>query len=568
MKERKIFYYTDELNDEFSSAKIVPRTIDENYRYVYGNVFYRFFAAFLYRVIAKPLAFLFMKIRFGWKVKNKKALKSVPKNSAYFLYGNHTSASADPFVPALLTGKKRAYVIVHPANVSIPCMGGINAALGALPLPDTLNATKNFLAAIDTRVKSGAAVCIYPEAHIWPYYTKIRPFKDTSFRYPVQNAAPVFTFTNTYKKRKLFRSPRLVTYIDGPFYPDKTLSAKQAKETLRNAAYEEMKKRSENSDTEYIRYVRKETCAANEPQPEKNKRRYLLFAGNYKVFDGILTCLLSVVKRTKTTEPITALILTMDISYMRKDFTPVTKEQTEFLRGVLKKYNAENEVKTIDVSELYATEFWGCPNEGAYCSPYTLLRLFADKIHEVPDKILYLDADTMFNRDFTLLYDVDVSGVEYAAARDHYGKYILYYNYINAGVLLLNMKMIRETGAFFRARELIKSRKLLFADQSAIVRSTSKKKMLPQKFNDQKFLHKSTVVRHFSKRLFYFPYPHVDNIKQWNVEKVRSVFKYREFDDVLNEYLALKASFEKACAAKTENGAEERRILETESERI
>lgn len=287
--------------------------------------------------------------------------------------------------------------------------------------------------------------------------------------------------------------------------------------------------------------------------------RYLLFAGNYKVFDGILTCLLSVAKRTKTAEPFTALILTMDVSYLRDDYTPVTEEQTRFLRGVMKKYNADNDVKTIDVSELYATEFWGCPNEGAYCSPYTLLRLFADKIPEIPDKILYLDADIMFNRDFTLLYDIDVSGVEYAAARDHYGKYILYYNYINAGVLLLNMKMIRETGAFFRARELIKSRKLLFADQSAIVRSTSKKKMLPQKFNDQKFLHKSTVVRHFSKRLFYVPYPHVDNIKQWNVEKVRSVFGYREFDDILDEYLALKTGFGEG------QGGAARRIVEAET---
>ena len=233
--------------------------------------------------------------------------------------------------------------------------------------------------------------------------------------------------------------------------------------------------------------------------------RYLLFAGNVKVFDGILTCLLSVVKRTKTKEPVTAIILTMNISYLRDDYVPVTKEQTDFLRNVLKKYNQGNDVKTIDVSEMYATEFWRCPNEGAYCSPYTLLRLFADKVPEIPDKILYLDADIMFNRDFTLLYDIDVSDVEYAAARDHYGKFILYYNYINAGVLLLNMKMIRETGALEKARELIKSKKLPFADQSAIIRSTGKKKMLPQRFNDQKFLHKWTVVRHFSKRLFYFP---------------------------------------------------------------
>ncbi|HBJ98439.1 MAG TPA: lipopolysaccharide biosynthesis protein [Clostridiales bacterium] len=272
--------------------------------------------------------------------------------------------------------------------------------------------------------------------------------------------------------------------------------------------------------------------------------RYLLFAGNYKVFDGILTCLLSVIMRTKTLEPITVLILTMDISYLCKDYTPITKEQTEFLRGILKKHNANSDVKTIDVSELYTKEFKGCPNESAYCSPYTLLRLLADKIPEVPDKVLYLDADIMFNRDFTLLYDIDVSDVEYAAARDHYGKYVVNYNYINAGVLLLNMKMIRETGMFFRARELIKKKKLPFADQSAIIRSTSKKKVLPQKFNDQKFLHKSTVVRHFSKRLFYLPYPHVDNIKQWHVEKVRSVFKYHAFDDILDEYLALKSEFE------------------------
>ena len=158
MKEQRTIYYRDELNDEFSSAKIVPRTIDENYRYVHGNVFYRFFSSFLYRVIAKPLAFLFLKIRFGWKVKNKKALKAVPKKSAYFVYGNHTSAAADPFVPALLAGKRRAYVIVHPANVSIKGMGGVNAALGALPLPDNLKATKNFLSAIEKRVQSGAAI--------------------------------------------------------------------------------------------------------------------------------------------------------------------------------------------------------------------------------------------------------------------------------------------------------------------------------------------------------------------------------------------------------------------------
>ena len=32
MDNRKVIYYTDELNDEFSTAKIEPRVIDENYK--------------------------------------------------------------------------------------------------------------------------------------------------------------------------------------------------------------------------------------------------------------------------------------------------------------------------------------------------------------------------------------------------------------------------------------------------------------------------------------------------------------------------------------------------------
>ena len=151
----------------------------------------------------------------------------------------------------------------------------------------------------------------------------------------------------------------------------------------------------------------------------------------------------------------------------------------------------------------------------------------------------------LFQRDIRLLYDKDVSHVEYAAARDHYGKYLISPDYINAGVLLLNMKNIRRTGLFMKARKLLQTKKLIFADQSAIIRSTRAKMLLPQKFNDQKFLHKHTVVRHFSRRLFYLPYPHTDNIKQWEVERVHTVFHYHAFDDILKEYLYLKHIYEK-----------------------
>lgn len=276
----------------------------------------------------------------------------------------------------------------------------------------------------------------------------------------------------------------------------------------------------------------------------------ILFSGNSKVLDGMITCMLSIFKRTRTKEPFCFYIYTMDITRVKAEYVAISREEIDYLNQIAQTYNPENIVKRIDVTDIYEREFAHCPNEMAYCSPYTLLRLFADLVPEMPDKLLYLDVDLLFNQDITLLYQTDIEGYEYAAARDHYGKYLLNPNYINAGVLLLNLKEIKKTQLLCKARELIKTKKLMFADQSAIYRATTKKKMLPQKFNDQKFLHKHTVVRHFSKRLFYLPYPHTDNIKQWMVGKVHKVFGYYVFDDILFEYIYLKKKYEKEIEGK------------------
>lgn len=268
----------------------------------------------------------------------------------------------------------------------------------------------------------------------------------------------------------------------------------------------------------------------------------ILFAGNIRVFDGILTAILSILKRTKSKEPFRFYVFTMNLYDIDESYLPITDKMVKFLDEIIKEYNILNEVVRIDVTEHFKTHFLKSPNNNPYCSPYTLIRLFAD-LYDMPDKLLYLDADIMLNRDISLLYDIDVSNYEYAAARDHYGKYLVSPNYINAGVILFNMKKCRETGLFIKSRAWLNRKKLPFADQSAIIRSTTKRLMLAQRFNDQKFLHKHTVIRHFSKRLFYLPYPHNENIKQWHITKVHKRFGYEVFDDILYEYIYLKEKF-------------------------
>lgn len=269
----------------------------------------------------------------------------------------------------------------------------------------------------------------------------------------------------------------------------------------------------------------------------------ILLCGNKKVFDGALTQLISMTNRTK--EDICCYIFTMDVSRLNPDFTCITDEQIDFLDQVVRLKNKNNLVKKIDVTKIYEKEFANCANENAYCTPYTLLRLLADLVPEMPNKLLYLDIDIMIGDDIAKLYNIDISNYEYAAVKEKYGCWLIRPDYINAGMLLLNMDKIKETGLLLSARNLIKTKKMLFADQDAIYWSTKKKLLLPRKFNEQsKFNRKDTVVCHFCKRLMFLPYPHTENFKQWNIEEVHKVLKCHYFDDDLEEYIQIKEKYD------------------------
>lgn len=255
MDKRKVIYYHDELNDEFSTAVIEPRRIDESYIYDRRGPIRAFTRFFWYRIIATPLAFLYVKLSLHQRSVGKEKLKPFLKTGVY-LYGNHTQDIGDPLTPNVFCFPKRVSFIVHPNNVSMPVLGRINPSLGAIPLPDTREAYRNFQDCVSGRIDTGHAVVIYPEAHIWPYYTKIRPFPDASFGYPCKNGTPVFCFVNTYQERKGRKKPRMTTYIDGPFYPDMELSLKQRRKKLRDEVYAQMCSRAGNSNVEIIKYIK------------------------------------------------------------------------------------------------------------------------------------------------------------------------------------------------------------------------------------------------------------------------------------------------------------------------
>ena len=107
----------------------------------------------------------------------------------------------------------------------------------------------------------------------------------------------------------------------------------------------------------------------------------LLYAGNDRTYDGLLISLLSVVKHHK--KPIKVYILTMDLSEVNASWTAFSEEHRLSLESIIRKVNDKSVVKIIDVKEKYAEALLGSKNQATSYTPYTLLRLFADKYEEL-----------------------------------------------------------------------------------------------------------------------------------------------------------------------------------------
>lgn len=254
-KTKQVIYYSDELSDDFSGSKVKPKFISTKYKYINKNPIYKFFSFIAYRMIATPIAFMFKWCR-GVKYENKQVLKKF-KGKGYFVYANHTHGVSDVFSPHTISFPTKTYMVVASENMNVPFLGNATKMLGAIPLPSTLDGMRNFVNAIEKRVVQGHPVVIYPEAHIWPYYTGVRPFKSTAFRYPVKFQDASFCYTTTYQQNGKKKKPKIVIYIDGPFYPNKELGLKEQQEDLRNRVYDCMLERSKNSDFDYYTYVKK-----------------------------------------------------------------------------------------------------------------------------------------------------------------------------------------------------------------------------------------------------------------------------------------------------------------------
>lgn len=268
----------------------------------------------------------------------------------------------------------------------------------------------------------------------------------------------------------------------------------------------------------------------------------ILFCGDRNIVDGITIAVLSLIKNVR--EPLNIYVLTMDYANAKKRYHAITEKDLAGLIKTLERANSKNTLKIIDVGEEFKKEP-ATANLRTYFTPYCMLRLYADKLADFPEKILYLDTDVVCLKDPSALYDINMDKYEMAGALDRYGSHIYRVpfgkkRYINSGVLLLNLKKIRETNLFERARKACKKYPMVMPDQSALNFCSKYKKIVSEEFNNQKEITKNTVFRHFSNTFKFFPFFKVIRIKPWDEKLLHENLNCHELDDILIEWKALK----------------------------
>lgn len=265
----------------------------------------------------------------------------------------------------------------------------------------------------------------------------------------------------------------------------------------------------------------------------------ILYCGDKNIIDGLIISILSLLKNTN--EILNIYVLTASIKLEEKEYKAISSEEINILDKILKEKNSNNFVKVIDITKKFAKEV-PLKNIKTRFTPCCMLRLFADEIPELPkDRILYLDNDVICRKDCSDFYNQNIDDTELVGVLDYYGKWFfkkknLKFDYINSGVLLLNINKIKETKLFEKARKMCIEKKMFMPDQSALNKLSVKKRILPRKYNEQRRLKKDTVIQHFTTSFRIFPVFHSVTIKPWNIENVHKKLKIFEYDDLFEEY--------------------------------
>lgn len=227
-------------------------------------------------------------------------------------------------------------------------------------------------------------------------------------------------------------------------------------------------------------------------------------------------------------------IFTMDIDIQNNEigqgmkFFGLNDWQKQKLEKIVRYLDSTSHITFKDVGNVYQVLLGGNPNEWSGFTPYAMLRLLADHVLPYIDHILYLDCDIAIQGDIISMYQ------EYLQKGEIYCAYVCpdacqYEGEMVSGIMLMNLKKMRDTEFLVKARQNICKHVYKYPDQDAIRDVGVKPYPLPETYSYMDELekcHYTPVILHFTNKLapkiyceegrtyFYRRYPQFEYVKK------------------------------------------------------
>lgn len=229
----------------------------------------------------------------------------------------------------------------------------------------------------------------------------------------------------------------------------------------------------------------------------------------------------------------------------------ITEENKEKIKKLKEQFNNFS-IEYIEVNENELLSDFEYKNKSTHVSISTYYRFFITKLKPTIKRAIYLDIDIIAIGDIENLWKQDLNGNTLGIIKDEgendliikfKEKYSLA-NYYNAGVLLIDLKKWEEKqySKLTFEFELQNRNNLNFADQDIInVLFKDDCIQLEQKFNEQLYFNKNTVIRHFANiyKPWKYNYFKVGNgiTPLANFDDFWKYAKYTEFyENLMKEY--------------------------------
>ena len=198
---------------------------------LHHSIIYKILSSLLY-LIAYPILFLLTKIWMGLKIEGRENLSKV--GDEYITVANHINM-IDCAMITLSIFPRIPYFLTLQSNLEIPIIKYLVMLFRGIPIPRSKTGKEKMVNTIDTLLKNGEVVGIYPEGHLIPYYDGIREFKNGAFNFAVKNQVPILPIVFTYREpegiiRKFKKRPFITLTILEPEYPKAEMSKANVEE--------------------------------------------------------------------------------------------------------------------------------------------------------------------------------------------------------------------------------------------------------------------------------------------------------------------------------------------------